>query len=84
MSILVAFSHMFSALFNAEFLLHLYQFFFLVHYFCFGLAAEFIIYFVVFIYRTILTLLCSMIFAAARVFLTKCLLEIMFRIVTTM
>ena len=37
---------MFSALFNVEFLSHLYQLF-LVHYFCFGLAAEFIIYFVV-------------------------------------
>ena len=66
---------MFSALFNVEFLSHLYQLF-LVHYFCFGLAAEFIIYFVVIIYRTILTLLCSMIFAAARVFLKKMSLEI--------
>ena len=56
----------------------------LVHYFCFGFAAEFIIYFVVIIYRIILTLLCGMIFAAAMVFLTKCLLEIMSRIVTLM
>ena len=64
--------------------LTLYQLF-LVYYFCFCIAAEFIIYFVVIIYRTILTLLiCSMIFAAASVFLTKCLLEIMYRIVTTM
>ena len=49
MSILLAFSHMFSALLNVEFLSHLYQLF-LVHYFCFGLAAEFIMYFVVIIY----------------------------------
>ena len=83
MSILSAFSHMFSALFNVEFLSHLYQSF-LVHYFCFGFAVDFIIFFVVIIYRTILTLLCSMIFATARVFLTKFLLEIMSRIVTTM
>ena len=45
----------------------------------FVLVAEFTIYFVVIIYRTILTLLCSMILAAPRVFLTKCLLEIMSR-----
>ena len=77
MSILLAFSHMFSALFNVEFLSQLFQLF-LAHYFCFGFAAEFIICFefVVIIYRTILSLLCSMIFVAARVFLTKCLLEI--------
>ena len=67
------------ALFNVEFLSHLYQLF-LVHYSCFGFAAEFIIYFVVIIYRTILTPLCSIIFAAASFFLTKCLLEIMSRI----
>ena len=66
-------------LFKVKFLSHLYQLF-LIHYFCFGLAAEFIIYFVVIIYRTILTLPCSMIFATGRVFLTKCLLEIMSRI----
>ena len=54
---------MFSAPFNVEFLLHLYQLF-SVHYFCFSLAAEFIIYFVVIIYKMILTLLCSMIFAS--------------------
>ena len=49
---------MFSALFNVEFLSQLFQLF-LAHYFCFGFAAEFIIYFefVVIIYRTILSLL---------------------------
>ena len=46
---------MFSALFNVEFLSNLYQLF-LVHYFCFGFAAEFIIYFVVIIYKTIFKL----------------------------
>ena len=67
---------MFSALFNVKFLSSLCQLF-LVHYFCFDFAAEF--YFVVIIYRTILTLLCSIVFAAARVLL----LEIMSRTVNT-
>ena len=49
---------MFSALFNVEFLSHLYQLF-LVHYVCFGFAAEFIIYFVVIIYKAIFKLYCA-------------------------
>ena len=48
--ILLAFSQMFSALFNVKFLSRLCQLF-LVHYFCFDFAAE--LYFVVIIYRTI-------------------------------
>ena len=80
---LIDLSHMFSELFNDEFLSHLYQLL-LVHSFSFGLVAEFNIYFVLNIYRMILTLLCSMIFAAARVLLTKCLLETMSSIETSL
>ena len=74
---------MFSALFNVEFLSNLYQLF-LVHYFCFGFAAEFIIYFVVIIYKTIFKLQYDFCCSKGLIFLTKCLLEIMSRIVTTM
>ena len=73
---------MFSELLNVEFLLNLYQLF-LFHYLSSALVAEFIIYFVLLIYRMILALICSMIFAAARVLLTKHLLETMSSITTT-
>ena len=70
MLILLAFINMFSELLNVEFLSNLYQLF-LFHYLSSALVAEFIIYFVLLIYRMILALICSMIFAAARVLLTK-------------
>lgn len=82
MLILLAFTNMFSELLNVEFLSNLYQLF-LFHYLSSALVAEFIIYFVLLIYRMILALICSMIFAAARVLLTKHLLETMSSITTT-
>ena len=82
MLILLAFTNMFSELLNVEFLSNLYQLL-LFHYLSSALVAEFIIYFVLLIYRMILALICSMIFAAARVLLTKHLLETMSSITTT-